>query len=109
MQILLDYSQNWTVSLHTFTTELLESGVVEKGPKGELLSRLIFTLAHDALMPRLDYKMRDAGLLTFTVRDFLKALYTTHHPSSLGRNEWNHTRCEREFHRFCFYRNASGS
>jgi hypothetical protein len=66
----------WAFSIKTFTTELLDCGVIDKGRKGELYSRLILTLAHDSIA---GINAPDASfstvLPTFTVESFLKALY----------------------------------
>jgi hypothetical protein len=66
----------WAFSIKTFTAELLDYGVINKGRKGELYSRLILTLAHDSIA---GLNAPDASfskvLPTFTVESFLKALY----------------------------------
>jgi hypothetical protein len=38
---------NWSASIITLVTELIEKGMVEKGLKGELYARLMFILTHD--------------------------------------------------------------
>jgi hypothetical protein len=67
---------SWAFSIKTFTAELLGCGVIDKGRKGELYSRLILTLAHDSIA---GLDAPDASfskvLPTFTVETFLKALY----------------------------------
>lgn len=87
MQILLESPVNWHASLRTFTSQLLERSAVEKGPKGELFSRLLLTLAHDTLiMHRVGPKSKspNQGSLIFTVHDFLKALYSKSHHEALS-------------------------
>lgn len=87
MQILLESPVNWHASLRTFTSQLLERSAVEKGPKGELFSRLLLTLAHDTLiMHRVGPKSKspNQGSLIFTVHDFLKALYSESHHEALS-------------------------
>lgn len=65
--------QNWSESIKTLTNELLENGLIEKGLKGELYSRWLLILAHDLVR-------KTCLAPTFTVRQFLTALYAeTHH------------------------------
>ncbi|KAL1964486.1 hypothetical protein VTN77DRAFT_6912 [Rasamsonia byssochlamydoides] len=72
---------SWAFSIKTFTTELLNRGAIDKGRKGELCSRLVLTLAHDAIagINAADTSFK-AVLPVFTVERFLKALYAkTYH------------------------------
>ena len=66
---------NWLFSITTLSRELLQQGLIEKGLKGELFSRVLLILAHDSLrgVPGL------AVIPTFTVKDFLLALYASNH------------------------------
>ena len=88
MQILCK-EVNWAISLNTFTRNLLERGAIEKGAKGELFVRLIFTLAHDALMCELKLDLYESTLPTFTVHDFLGALFARSHHESLRQIDSN--------------------
>ncbi|KAN0067540.1 hypothetical protein V8E54_014409 [Elaphomyces granulatus] len=76
---------SWALSIRTFATKLLNNGVIDKGRKGELYSRLILTLGHDN-MAGID--ARDASfnnvLLTFTVEKFLKPLYGKLHHTTIN-------------------------
>jgi hypothetical protein len=69
---------NWSHSIRTLTEELLDKGLIDKGLKGELYSRLILTLARDCL--QISVSRRQA---TFTVRQFLTALYDEDHHQSI--------------------------
>jgi hypothetical protein len=69
---------NWSTSINTLVTELIEKGIVEKGLKGELYVRLILTLARDCI--RGSPKQDDPhSLTTFTVGAFLTTLYAEKH------------------------------
>ncbi|KAH0555667.1 hypothetical protein GP486_006387 [Trichoglossum hirsutum] len=65
----------WSLSIQTLSRELLQQGLIEKGLKGELFSRLLLILAHDSLCGALGLER----ILTFTVKDFLLALYAPDH------------------------------
>ena len=69
--------------LHTFTRKLLERSAIDKGTKGELFMRLIFTLAHDAPMCELRFNLYKSTLPTFTVHDFFRSLFARSHHESL--------------------------
>lgn len=73
----LCHSNNWSASIQTLVNQLLQPGLIEKGPKGELYARLVLILAHDCIRRGImDKKL----LPPFTISDFLKALYArTHH------------------------------
>lgn len=88
MQILCK-EVNWAISLNTFTRNLLERGAVKKGTKSELFMRLIFTLAHDALMCELKLNLYGSTLRTFTVHDFLGALFARSHHEILRQIDSN--------------------
>ncbi|ODM16029.1 hypothetical protein SI65_08463 [Aspergillus cristatus] len=77
MQHLCADPQNWNRSIKTFTSELLDHGVVEKWSKGELFSRLLFTMAHDCV----------AGAETgmFNINGLLRALLSQCHHKVLER------------------------
>ncbi|KAH0558650.1 hypothetical protein GP486_004697 [Trichoglossum hirsutum] len=73
---LLCYEENWSNSIGTFARHLLQRGVIEKGLKGELYSRLVLILAHDWL--RSGKSLVEASpkfMPTFTVDEFLTSLY----------------------------------
>lgn len=79
--------RSWEESLLTFTSELLKSGAINKGSKGELLVRLIFTLARDsATSIQLPIKIANtkgaAPLLT--VKSFLQALFPQEYHSEIN-------------------------
>jgi hypothetical protein len=78
MRYLCEGSQ-WMLSLRTFNEALLDGGTITKGPKGELFSRLILTLAHDSIVGGGNAVGGSFNnvLPTFTVQQFLKALYST--------------------------------
>lgn len=78
------FPTNWLASLHVFTSELLECGAIGKESKGELFSRLMFTVAHDTLSRRIDPLECNAESLSFTVHDFLKVLYSRQHHKALS-------------------------
>jgi hypothetical protein len=80
---------NWSTSIFTLVKELIEKGIVEKGLKGELYARLVLILAHDRIrrlqeQNNQEFEGTDSdeevdpdpySLTTFTVREFLMALY----------------------------------
>src|SRR5436305_11767995 len=75
---------NWKYSIGTFTKELFGKGLIEKGLKGELYSRLLLVLAQDWVRccsvpssPKLKPSI--------TVREFLKALYAEEYHISIDR------------------------
>ncbi|KIX08960.1 uncharacterized protein Z518_00038 [Rhinocladiella mackenziei CBS 650.93] len=69
---------NWPGSIQTLCKELLEKGLIEKGRKGELYARLMLILAHDWVRwARQGHTPKFAP--TFTVSDFLLALYAKDH------------------------------
>lgn len=88
MQILCK-EVNWAVSLNTFTRNLLARNAIEKGTKRELFMRLIFTLAHDALMCELKFNLYESTLPNFTVHDFFGALFARSHHESLCQIDSN--------------------
>lgn len=98
MQILCK-GANWAVSLDTLTRNLLEHNAIERGTKGEIFMRLIFTLAHDALMYGLKFNLYEPTLPTFTVHEFFGALFAKSHHESLSQvdinilstNAWPHS------------------
>ena len=75
----LSERKNWSNSIQTLTSELLDKGLIDKGLKGELYSRFVLILAHDWLristLPQLE--------ATFTVQQFLMALYDEKHHKSV--------------------------
>lgn len=78
----------WAQALETFTTELLDRGVVDKGQEGELFSRLILTLAHDKIVePSITRGPFSSSNLIFRVGDFLRALYAESHHSKIDKIE----------------------
>lgn len=73
----LCHSDNWSASIQTLVNQLLQPGLIEKGPKGELYARLVLILAHDCIRRGI---MDEDLLPPFTISDFLKELYAgTHH------------------------------
>jgi hypothetical protein len=83
----LCHEANWTFSIRTLTKELLEGGLVDKGHKGELYVRLMFILAHDWLRwaQYLQKGSTPEFKRTFTVSDFLEALYAKDHHRSIQK------------------------
>jgi hypothetical protein len=79
---------SWAFSIRTFAAKLLNNGVIDKGRKGELYSRLILTLGHDNMFGGLNMARIDAPfnnvLPTFTVENFLKSLYGKLHHTTIG-------------------------
>ena len=71
---------SWSHSIRTLTEELLDKGLIEKGLKGELYSRVILILARDCLQPPMSAPQPQA---TFTVQQFLTALYDQSHHKSI--------------------------
>jgi hypothetical protein len=71
---LCDKRENWSKSIDTLSLELLHQGLIEKGLKGEIFSHILLILARDSL-----YGALNLELPTFTVRDFLMALYAPDH------------------------------
>ena len=75
---------NWSDSIRTLAEALLDKGLIEKGLKGKLYARLILVLAHDWLrekapQPKSNLKFKP----TFTVQEFLVALYNEDHHQSI--------------------------
>jgi hypothetical protein len=79
----LSAENNWTNSIQMLTSELLNKGLIDKGLKGELYARFVLILAHDWLQiiapPREDPEIEE----TFTVQQFLMALYDEEHHKSV--------------------------
>ena len=73
MGLLCENNKNWSDSIQTLATELLEKALVEKGLKGELYARFLLILARDCI-----YKVH-GETPTFTVSQFLRHLYAEHH------------------------------
>lgn len=73
MGLLCANDKNWSNSIQTLATGLLEKALVEKGLKGELYARFLLILARDRI-----YKVQ-GETPTFTVDQFLKSLYAKHH------------------------------
>jgi hypothetical protein len=85
MELLCD-TNNWTTSIETFARSLLQRGVIEKGLKGELYSRLVLILAHDQL--RWNPLTANGGssfMPTFTVEEFLVSLYVSEYHELIRR------------------------
>ncbi|KIX01890.1 uncharacterized protein Z518_07829 [Rhinocladiella mackenziei CBS 650.93] len=78
---------NWSDSIQTLCWGLLEKGLIEKGRKGALYARLVLILAHDwvrwAHGLRLNRVPKFAS--TFTVSDFLMALYAGEYHDSIRK------------------------
>ena len=73
---------SWSHSIRTLTEELLDKGLIDKGLKGELYSRVILILARDCLQLPMSPPQPQA---TFTVQQFLTALYDKDHHKSILR------------------------
>ncbi|KAI9779346.1 MAG: hypothetical protein M1839_007454 [Geoglossum umbratile] len=71
----------WSASIKTLTQKLLQGGLIAKGTKGELYSRLILILARDCV--HLDLRLCLKPTSPFTVREFLMALYSDEHHESI--------------------------
>ncbi|KKK21711.1 hypothetical protein ARAM_007644 [Aspergillus rambellii] len=72
---------NWPTSISTLTKELLNKGLIEKGLKGELYARLMLILARDTVWVKAGYP---ESTPSFTVSEFLNALYAEDHQERLG-------------------------
>jgi hypothetical protein len=90
----LCYEANWTNSIRTLTKKLLEAGLIEKGHKGELYARLVLILAHDWVRWARHFQPETSESVpesvqeiqpTFTVSDFLTALYGKDHVISIQK------------------------
>jgi hypothetical protein len=68
------HKMRWSVSIKTLAQKLLQSGLITKGMKGELYSRLILILACDCV--HLDSGLYLKPTSPFMVREFLVALYS---------------------------------
>jgi hypothetical protein len=89
--------KEWALSLKKFNETLPNGGSVDKGPRGELFSRLILTLAHDSIIgvnateERVwgyrDYatdRSFNKAIPTFTVHQFLNVLYSTSYHTAIN-------------------------
>jgi hypothetical protein len=75
---------NWSDSIRTLTEKLLNGGLIDKGLKGELYSRFILILARDWLQIKASLPKSVPQLqATFTVQQFLMALYGEDHHESV--------------------------
>jgi hypothetical protein len=75
---------NWSDSIRTLAEELLDKGLIDKGLKGELYSRFILILARDWLQKNASLPKSVPQLqATFTVQQFLMALYGENHHTSV--------------------------
>jgi predicted transcriptional regulator len=75
---------NWSDSIKTLAEELLDKGLIEKGMKGELYSRFILILARDWIQTNTTLPKSVARpQATFTVQQFLMALYGDDHRKSV--------------------------
>jgi hypothetical protein len=74
-------SLKWSRSIKTLSTKLLRDGVIAKGTKGELYSRLMLILARDCV--HLDMNRALNPTAPFTVRTFLMELYAKEHHRSI--------------------------
>lgn len=77
--------RNWNLAPLTFARELLSLGVISKGTKGELFSRMVLTLARDAMVGRVpaEHEVKSTKIApTFSVRAFLGSLFAApRHPA----------------------------
>ncbi|KAI9768754.1 MAG: hypothetical protein M1839_003969 [Geoglossum umbratile] len=67
----------WSPSIKHLSRKLLQDGVIERGVKGELYSRLILILARDYIHLDRSLTLKPTG--PFTVEKFLMALYAEEH------------------------------
>lgn len=92
---------SWRKSITTLSNQIIQQGLIEKGLKGELFSRLLIILAHDYIRVLEPQRHHDAFNLrpSFSVRDFLKYLYVQDHHEIIeqisdrvlnGRLNFNH-------------------
>jgi hypothetical protein len=75
------HKMKWSASIRTITQKLLQGGLIAKGTKGELYSRLILILARDCV--HLDSGLYLKPTSPFTVREFLMALYSDDYHESI--------------------------
>lgn len=70
--------ESWPRSLQTFTSSLLSLGAINKGSKGELFARLVFTLARDraAEVGPIVNPNSERVVPIFSVKSFLEALFS---------------------------------
>jgi hypothetical protein len=73
---------SWALSIQTFATKLLNNGVIDKGRKGELYSRLILTLGHDN-MAGIDTRDASTSFQHSQSKKFLTALYGKLHHTTI--------------------------
>jgi len=87
MEHLCHQVNGWSSSIQTLSEELLDKGLIEKGRKGELYARLVLILAHDWVRWTQSLRSnRDPAFApTFTVSDFLMALYAGDHHDSMRK------------------------
>jgi predicted transcriptional regulator len=71
-------NRNWSESIETLTEKLLDKGLIDKGLKGELYSRFVLILARDWLQKNASPTSVPKLQATFTVQQFLMALYNDH-------------------------------
>ncbi|KAI9783978.1 MAG: hypothetical protein M1839_002923 [Geoglossum umbratile] len=79
----------WSSSVDKLSRELLQNGLIEKGLKGELFARLVLILAHDSIRrdaatPGNPEQIDLERMPTFTVEEFLRALYAKDHHKSIS-------------------------
>ncbi|KAI9774504.1 MAG: hypothetical protein M1839_001692 [Geoglossum umbratile] len=79
----------WSGSVDILSRELLQKGLIEKGLKGELFARLVLILAHDSIrrraaIPGNPEQIDLERMPTFTVEEFLRALYAEDHHKSIS-------------------------
>ncbi|KAI9860589.1 MAG: hypothetical protein M1813_006013 [Trichoglossum hirsutum] len=75
------HKMRWSASIKTLAQKLLQGGLIAKGTKGELYSRLILILARDCV--HLDSGLHLKPTSPFTVREFLVALYSDKYHESI--------------------------
>lgn len=78
--------ESWSISLKTFTSNLLSLGAIDKGSKGELFARLMLTLARDHAVK--NTLIRDSNsesvVPPFSVKSFLQALFSKNYHESIS-------------------------
>ena len=74
---------NWRPTVYTLAQDLLSKGLIEKGLKGELFSRLLLILARDVLLANKDPAPEFRFSQHFPLSQFLDALYGVHDRSHI--------------------------
>lgn len=77
--------RNWYNSVLTLTNQLFRQGLIEKGLKGELFSRLVIILAQDWIREKNapSRPLKIELMPSFSVKEFLQALYAEGHHQAI--------------------------